>query len=94
MAFRIRPAAKADIRATYRTIAADDPAAARRWVERIEERCSRLAEMPGMGVARPDVRPGLRLWPVGNYLVLYQQVGDHVEIVRVLHVARNWPDLL
>jgi toxin ParE1/3/4 len=50
--------------------------------------------MPGLGVARPDIRPDLRLWPVGNYLILYWQVDADVEVVRVLPGARNWPDLL
>jgi toxin ParE1/3/4 len=32
--------------------------------------------------------------PVGNYLILYQQVEREAEIVRVLHGARQWQDLL
>ncbi len=30
--------------------------------------------MPAMGVARFDVRPNLRMFPVGNYLILYQEI--------------------
>lgn len=47
-----------------------------------------------MGVARHDVRKDLRFVPVGNYLILHRQVGDDVEIVRVLHSARRWQELL
>jgi toxin ParE1/3/4 len=50
--------------------------------------------MPGMGVARPEIRPDLRMFPVGSYVVLYPQVDDGVEIVRVLHGARPWQDLI
>jgi toxin ParE1/3/4 len=50
--------------------------------------------MPGMGVARFDVRPNLRMFPVGNYLILYQEIEEGVEIVRVLHGARQWQELL
>ena len=53
-----------------------------------------LGQMPGMGVARPEVRPNLRSFPAGNYLILYQQVGQDSEIVRVIHGARQWQDLL
>lgn len=47
-----------------------------------------------MGVARPHIRPGLRTFPVGNYLILYRQIDDGAEIVRVVHGARQWQDLL
>lgn len=50
--------------------------------------------MPGIGVARPEVRPELRSFPVGNYLILYRQIDEGAEIVRVVHGARQWEDLL
>jgi toxin ParE1/3/4 len=39
--------------------------------------------------ARPDIAPKLRSSPVGSYLILYRQVAAGVEVVRVLHGARN-----
>lgn len=50
--------------------------------------------MPGMGATRFDVRHGLRLFPAGNYLILYREIDDGAEIVRVIHGARQWQDLL
>ncbi|WP_020179246.1 type II toxin-antitoxin system RelE/ParE family toxin [Methylopila sp. M107] len=94
MAFRLLPAAEADLQAIVRHIAADDPAAALRWFESILARCRRLGDMPEMGVARPDVRPDLRLLPVGNYLILYREADGDAEIVRVVHGARQWRDLV
>lgn len=94
MAFRLLPAAVADLEAIATRIAADDPAAAGRWLDEIERRCVLLGEMPGMGVARPDVRKDIRLLPAGNFLILYRQVGADAEIVRIVHGARQWQDLL
>ena len=94
MGFRLLPAAEADIEAIALYIAEDNPRAAQRWVDGIEEHCARLGDMPGMGVARADVRPDLRMLPVSNYLILYRQVGNDAEIVRVLHSARQWQNLL
>jgi toxin ParE1/3/4 len=40
----------------------------------------------------PSRHTGLRRWPVPgfrNYLVFYRSVGADVEIVRVLHAARD-----
>lgn len=49
----------------------------------------RLAEYPLLGPARPDIAPDLRYLVSGNYLVLYRVRSESVEVVRVLHGARN-----
>jgi toxin ParE1/3/4 len=36
----------------------------------------------------------LRTFPAGNYLILYRQIDDGAEIVRVVHGARRWQELL
>lgn len=94
MTFRILPKAEDDLREIAFYIALDSGRAAQRWLDDIEERFANLALMPGMGVMRADIRPDLRLLPAGRYLVLYRQVGEDVEIVRVLHGARQWQDLI
>lgn len=95
MSFELRPAAEADLAAIAEHIAADNPRAARAWLEDIHMRCRRLGSTPGMGVSRDDARPGLRMFPVGNYLILYRALGaERIEIVRVLHGARMWMQLL
>jgi toxin ParE1/3/4 len=33
--------------------------------------------------------PGLRSFPVGNYVVFYRIVPEGIELVRVLHGARD-----
>ncbi|MFG1295582.1 type II toxin-antitoxin system RelE/ParE family toxin [Xanthobacter variabilis] len=94
MSYRLRPQAEADIEAIVLYIAEDNPLAARRWYDDIYRHCQQIGEMPGIGVARPDVRSGLRSLPVGNYLILYRQIDEGAEIVRVVHGARQWKDLL
>ncbi|PYE88217.1 type II toxin-antitoxin system RelE/ParE family toxin [Phyllobacterium leguminum] len=94
MSYRLLPQAEADIETIALYIADDNPSAARRWLEEIHRFCQRIGEMPGMGIARPDVRPDLRTFPVGNYLILYRQVDEYAEIVRVVHGARQWENLL
>lgn len=94
MSYRLRPQAEADIEAIALYIAEDNPSAARRWYDDIYRRCQRIGAMPGIGVARPEVRPDLRSFPIGNYLILYRQIGEGAEIVRVVHGARQWEDLL
>ncbi len=54
----------------------------------------RLSSFPRMGQERPDLRPGLRSFPVDDYTVLYEIEGEDVRIVHVLHGRRDLPGLL
>lgn len=56
---RSRPAEE-DLLAIANYIAADNPAAAARWLDGIEEKLLSLARLPLMGEAVDDLRPGLR----------------------------------
>ena len=94
MTFRLTPAAERDLEAIADTIAADNPVAARRWLDRMERQCASLGEYPAMGAARDEVRPGLRLWPLGNHLSLYRERDGGAEIVRVMDGRRQWEHLL
>lgn len=94
MSFRLTPQAEADLIAITDYIAADNPTAARRLLDRFHECFGLLAMFPQLGVSREEVRPGLRLHPLGNYLILYRQIDTGAEIVRVVHGARQWQDLL
>lgn len=94
MTFKLTPQAEADISAIVLHIAEGNPPTAFRWVEDIENRCHRLGDMPSIGVARPEVRPELRSFPVGNYLILYREADDGAEIIRIVHGARQWQELL
>jgi toxin ParE1/3/4 len=42
-----------------------------------------------MGTARDNLAPGLRSFPVGNYLVFYRITPEGIEVARVLHGARD-----
>jgi toxin ParE1/3/4 len=74
-------------------IAHDDERAADRVLDDIEEKLLLLADQPGLGPARPDIAPDLRYFPVRRYLILYRQITDGIEIVRVVHGARDVPML-
>ncbi len=85
--------AESDLLEIWHHIAADDPVGAAKLLRRIDEISQRLASFPEMGAKRDDVAPGLRLFPIGSYLVLYRETGSNIEVVRVLHGARQWQDL-
>ena len=78
-----------DLFEIWASIAADNPAAADRVLDAIEQRWLQLARYPFAGVARDDVAPGIRCLVVGLYLTLYRVESDRIEIVRVLHGRRK-----
>jgi toxin ParE1/3/4 len=74
-------------------IAQDNPGAADRLLDEFEERFHVLADNPLIGRLRPDIAPELHYFAVGKYLILYRTVAEGVQIVRVIHGARDLPHL-
>jgi toxin ParE1/3/4 len=93
---RLRRTAQAeeDLIDIWSYIARDNPSAADRFLDALDMKSQALAHNPQMGMARDDVRPGVRHFPVGNYIILYRDVGDGVEVVRYVHGRRRLPDLI
>jgi toxin ParE1/3/4 len=61
-----------------------------RLVESITSRFLILAAHPHIGRVRDeDLRPGLRSFPVGDYLIIYRIQDDDVVILRVVRGSRN-----
>lgn len=94
MNYRIHPKAEDDILSAMDYFALDSPKAARNWHAVIKEKCRRLGETPGMGISRPELQVGIRTLSVGSYLIIYRSLSDTVDILRILHGARQWQDLL
>lgn len=53
-----------------------------------------LADHSAIGPARDDIGPGIRILSAGSYLVLYRLRKDRVDIVRVVHGARDLRDIV
>ncbi len=92
--FKLLPAAEQDLQEIWLYIAQDNPKAADKLLDRIEAQCELLANHPQLGPARDDIAKGLRYYPLANHLILYRIVKKNIEIVRVVHGARNILDLL
>jgi len=60
-----------------------------RLLDLINEKCRRLAEYPELGRARHELLVNLRSFTVKNYVIFYQPATDGIEVLRVLHGARD-----
>ena len=89
----ITESAQADLWEIHAYIAKDNPAAARRIVERLRAQARKLAATPGIGRSRKDLRPDLFSFPVGRHVLFYRPQPGGIVLVRVIHGARDLPTL-
>ena len=90
MSYRLTRSAQRDLEKIYDYIAEDSLQAAGRMIERFHAAFHKLAETPGIGHLREDLSSEpFRFWAVGSYLVIYLEDSEPLEIVRVIHGARD-----
>jgi toxin ParE1/3/4 len=87
--YRLSGDADSDLMAIWLSIADNDIDAADRVMKAIVDKFVLLAKNTKMGRARPELAPRLRSFPEGKYIILYRLAPDAIEIVRVLHGARD-----
>lgn len=96
----IRPRAQADIDDTVEYLGQDNPDAARRFLTATEQTFQQLLVTPGLGQVREYLNPklrGLRSWRIRRFerwLTFYRPTDDGIEVVRILHGARDLAPLL
>jgi toxin ParE1/3/4 len=86
------PQADSDLDSIWYYVASESGSVeiADRLIDSITERFLLLANYPNIGRRRDDdLRPGLRSFPVGEYLILYRLQDEDVLILRVLRGSRN-----
>lgn len=87
--FRISALAQADLDDIWDHIAEDNPRAAERFISVLHEEFLTLARFPELGRSWEELAPGIRIFPVADYVILYRLENNRIEIVRVLHGARD-----
>lgn len=88
-----RPRALSDLVEIWDYIADDSEANADGFLEKIEEKIVLLSSQPLMGRARVELMENMRSFPVDRYVVFYRPLPDGIEIIRVLHGARDIPTM-
>lgn len=85
----LSPRAQTDLVEIWSYIADDNEVNADAFVERLNTALRMLVQQPDAGRRREDLAAGLRSFPVGRYIIFYHSRKTTLEIVRVLHAARN-----
>jgi len=96
--YQFTPQAVEDLFEIWSYIAGDDLDAANRVEEEIYAACAFLAETPLAGRIRQDLTSlPLRFWlvqPYRNYWIVYHPATKPLQVIRILHAARDIPQIL
>jgi len=97
MTFTFSELADQDLQAIAYYIALDNPQAAKRVAKSIIDTCQMVAEMPTLG-RTPAFLDGDDVYCINvkkydHYLIVYELRDQGIEVIRILHGARDLPHL-
>lgn len=88
--YTLTPQAKQDVREIVAYVRKRSRQGAKRVSSELTFGFKRLAEFPEIGHVREDVDdPSVRFWSVFDYLIVYRPSSRPLEILRVIHGARD-----
>lgn len=97
MSHRIAASAEADLDEIWYYVAVQSGSAdiADRLIDSIIDCFLMISRYPEIGRTRDhDLRPGLRSFSIGEYLIIYRIAGANVLILRILRGSRDLESLL
>jgi plasmid stabilization system protein ParE len=96
--YQFTPQAVQDLFEIWRYIAGDELDAANRVEEAVHAACAFVADTPRAGSVREDLTAlPLRFWlvkPYRNYWIVYDPEKKLLQVIRIIHAARNIPQIL
>ena len=88
--YRLSHPARADLDAIWLHIAQNAGVdTADRFIDTLTNRLPMLAEMPEAGRSADEIEPGVRVFPIENYLIYYRISPGWISIARVIHGRRD-----
>jgi toxin ParE1/3/4 len=95
-----RRCAEEDLAEAYLYLGMNSPASSERFVEAVQEVIDLLIDHPQIGnpwISRSTRLRGVRRWPIpgfANHLLFFRMTGSHLEVLRLLHGARDLQGIL
>ncbi len=83
------PSARVDLAEIWDYIAADNVSAADDMASKFDAAFFHLSHNPRFGRLRDEIGEGIRTFPVGKYIIMYRPIHGGIDIVRVIHGARD-----
>ncbi|MGJ5175093.1 type II toxin-antitoxin system RelE/ParE family toxin [Bradyrhizobium oligotrophicum] len=87
--------AEADLDQIVEFVAAQSPASALKLLRELLDKCNALRDAPrGYPLVPRYEDRGIRRRPFGNFLIFYRVRDDAIEVIHILHGARDYEALL
>ena len=83
------PDAKADLREIWDFVSEDSQFQADRLTDKFRVKFEHLAKWNTIGRPRPELGKECRSYPFGKYSFYFRPLEDGIEVIRVLHSARD-----
>jgi len=81
-----------DLEQAYEFILFDNPPAAKNEVNKVLQAVQLLSMNPALGKAGRVAKTRELVVAGTPYIVIYRAKGNHLEILRIFHGARQWPE--
>ena len=94
MQLLITPLAASDLEEIGDYIAQYNPVRAGSFVAELRAHCEKICLNPGGYRRRPELSGDLRSCTHGNYVIFFASATEQVTIIRILHGARDIPEVL
>jgi toxin ParE1/3/4 len=89
----IRPLAEQDLDDIWDYIAISNSGRAEKVLRHLYAKMGILTHNPYLGKERKEIEAGLRSFPVGSHIIFYCPLSDGIEVIRILHGARDFQDI-
>jgi toxin ParE1/3/4 len=89
----IRPFAEQDLDDIWDYIAISNSDQAEKVLRHLYAKMGILTHNPYLGRERKEIEVGLRSFPVGSHIIFYCLLPDGIEVIRILHGARDFQDI-
>ena len=95
MKVRFSRQARADLAEITKKISQDNPRRAETYTDELEAACIGLSDMPdALQIFGRRNWQEIRRIPHVNYVILYRVTTGHIDILRIIHGARDYQRLL
>ena len=78
-----------DLAEIWDYIADDSETQADLFIDKIDRKLELLAEQPNLGRPRGELAENMRSFPIGRYVIFYVVMPSCIQVIRVLHSARD-----
>ncbi|ODT98530.1 MAG: hypothetical protein ABS79_05725 [Planctomycetes bacterium SCN 63-9] len=85
--------AQQDLEAILDYLDAQNPETVDRFALKFDQMCNLYAAHPHIGASAEAYATNLRHFTVWNYAIFYRPIPEGIEIIRIIHGARDLPNL-